>query len=205
MPVTNQSYRYPKDEFDAVPEDAPTGVHRAPRSAWHKVVPFVVVAVVVGGIAYGGVTLASSMLDGSSASASEGSDSPTATHKATPKPTTTQATDDAATGDGTATDGSDDSATTDDAAVDRTVSVRVLNGAGIAGLAKRGADTLQADGFSKVVAADYKGAKLSDSTVYYESDKATAEHVASLLGLTTVEQANGLSAPVTVVLITDLS
>lgn len=206
MPVTKQSYRYPKDEFDTVPEDAPTGVHRAPRSPWRKAVPFAVVAVVFALLAYGGVTLASNMLDSNDASASTGSSSKAststsagkATTKSTPKST---ATSTKKSSSGTSS-GSDDSAD-----VDRTLAVKVYNASSINGLAGRGADKVSADGFGTVTAATNKGSKPASSTVYYGSsaDKATAQHVASLLGVSDVTQQSGLSAPIVVILVTDLS
>lgn len=198
MPVTKQSYRYPKDEFDAVPEDAPAGVHRAPRSPWRKVVPFVVVAVVFAVLAYGGVTLVSNALDSSDASASTGqsTSSATSTTKTSAEPTT-KATKKAK------------KKSTPAANVDKTTSIRVLNGAGIAGLAGKGTAELQSAGFTHavVVTAPYSGTALSDSTVYYttSADKGTAEQVAKTLGLTTVTELSGLQSPIEVVLVSALS
>ncbi|VTR78408.1 hypothetical protein [Cellulomonas hominis] len=46
--MSKGSDRYPEDEFDAAPaEDAPIGVHRAPRSWWSRWWPFVAVVVLV--------------------------------------------------------------------------------------------------------------------------------------------------------------
>lgn len=196
--MTKSSYPYPKDEFDDVPADAPTGVHRVPRSMWSRVLPFVLVAVVLAVVAYGAGTLGTRLLGGGE------SDTPPAASTVEPSATKTSgstATDDASESP-TATSSPDD-----DADVDRTLAVRVLNGAGITGLAKQGATKLQQDGFTSVTAADYTGAKLSTSVVYYQGDdaKATAKRVASVLGIETVTPVSSLRAPVSVVLVTPLS
>ncbi|MGC5168664.1 LytR C-terminal domain-containing protein [Luteimicrobium sp. DT211] len=202
----SKSYRYPPDEFDDVPEDAPTGVHRVPRSPWRKVVPFVVVAVVFAVVAYGGVTLASNLLRSDGASATDKTTSASkSTTKSTPKATSKpKATKTASGSDDTA--GADDTASAD---VDHATAVAVKNGAAITGLAAKGAAKLTADGFTTVTAADYTGTKLADSVVYYvqDGDKATAQEVAATLGISDVEQVSALSggAPIIAVLVHDLS
>ena len=206
MPVS-KSYRYPPDEFDDVPEDAPTGVHRVPRSPWRKVVPFVVVAVVFAVVAYGAVTVASNLLGSDGASATDKTTSAShsttkATPKATSKPQATKPAD---------ASGSDDPADggTSSADVDHATSVSVKNGAGINGLAAKAATKLQGEGFTKVAAETYTGTKLADSVVYYvdSADAATAEAVGSALGISDVQQVSALKggAPIIAVLVHDLS
>ncbi|MFC8733901.1 LytR C-terminal domain-containing protein [Luteimicrobium sp. NPDC057192] len=204
----SKSYRYPPDEFDDVPEDAPTGVHRVPRSPWRKVVPFVVVAVVFAVVAYGAVTIASNLLGSDGASATDkttsaSKDSTKSTPKATTKPKPTKSADASGSDD---TSGADDTSSAD---VDHATAVAVKNGAGITGLAAKAATTLEGDGFTKVTPGDYTGTKLADSVVYYvdSKDEATAKAVGSSLGISDVEQVSALKggAPIIAVLVHDLS
>lgn len=210
MPVS-KSYRYPPDEFDDVPEDAPTGVHRVPRSPWRKVLPFVVVAVVFAIVAYGAVTIGSNLLGSGDASASDKTTSASkgSTTKSTSKATTSSKPKATKPADA---DASDDTAGSDDEAggdVDLATSIDVKNGAGIAGLAGRGATKLKDSGFTTVGAHDYTGTKLADSVVYYvdDADAATAKKVGSALGIDTVEQVSALTgdSAIIAVLIHDLS
>lgn len=208
MPVS-KSYRYPPDEFDDVPEDAPTGVHRVPRSPWRKVVPFVVVAVVFAVVAYGAVTIASNLLGSDGASATDKTTSAskdsatTSTPKATTKPKPTTSADASGSDE---TSGADDTASAD---VDHATAVAVKNGAGITGLAAKAATKLEGDGFTQVTPGDYTGTKLADSVVYYvdSKDEATAKAVGSTLGISDVEQVSALKggAPIIAVLVHDLS
>ncbi|HWK91205.1 MAG TPA: LytR C-terminal domain-containing protein [Luteimicrobium sp.] len=204
----SKSYRYPPDEFDDVPEDAPTGVHRVPRSPWRKVVPFVVVAVVFAVVAYGAVTIASNLLGSDGASATDkttsaSKDSTAATPKATTKPKPTTSADASGSDE---TSGSDDTASAD---VDHATAVAVKNGAAITGLAAKAAAKLEGEGFTQVTPGDYTGTKLADSVVYYvdSKDEATAKAVGSTLGISDVEQVSALKggAPIIAVLVHDLS
>lgn len=98
----------------------------------------------------------------------------------------------------------DQSTQTDqNAAVNKTTSVRVVNGAGISGYAAQKKSTLESAGYTAVEAANPTTTNLPSSTVVWyqnESDKATAQDVASTLGISAVEQVNGLTAPIVVVL-----
>jgi hypothetical protein len=211
VPVS-KSYRYPPDEFDDVPEDAPTGVHRVPRSPWRKVLPFVVVAVVFAVVAYGAVTIGSNLLGSGDASASDKTTSASkgSTTKSTSKATTSSKPKPTKSADA---DASDDASGGDDEAggdVDLAASIDVKNGAGnVAGLAARGADKVKAAGFTTVGAHNYTGAKLADSVVYYvdAADAATAKKVASTLGVDDVQQVSALKGDYAIiaVLVHDLS
>ncbi len=86
--------------------------------------------------------------------------------------------------------------------VDQNLAVKVLNGTGINGYAAEQAGILTGAGYSSVSAANATGWQAEVSTVYYEGEDnlATAQDVASRLGITNVASTTGLSAPVTVIL-----
>ncbi|WP_265522528.1 LytR C-terminal domain-containing protein [Oerskovia flava] len=219
--MTKSQYPYAPDEFDVpAPEGAPVGVHRTPRSRWSKTWPFLVVAVVFAGLALGGVSLLSR------------GDSPppvaeTPTSQEPTEPTDGEDADgagDEGAGDvdgetegseeGAETEGSEEGAeegtedeSTDEPTgdVDLTLGVRVLNGAGVDGLAGAGSDVLTEAGFTSVEAVTYEGEALPASAVWYQGaeNEDTAREIARLLGISAVEEVSPLRAPVAVIFMTD--
>lgn len=198
--MSKADYPYPEDEFDALSPDAPTGVHRAPRSAWSRWWPFLVVLVVVPVLAYGAVTYLSGTRDlagdGQSQGPATGDETPPAEGEGDPA--------DPGTGEG-------EPAAPDEPTVEApppvlTTPVAVLNGARIEGLAGRLAEQLTAAGFTSVT-ADNAGDELpAQSTVYVASEelRSTGELVATTVGVPTVEVApDRAGAGVAVVLVTD--
>lgn len=187
--VSKADYPYPDDEFDAPPDPtAPRGVHRAPRSAWSRWWPFLAVLVLAPALAYGIVAFATR--GGDLPLSSGGSDAddpatPTATAPATPGGD--------ATGEATEPAGEEPDEPTEDPTTsvppDFSTTVTVYNAAGIQGLAAKGAERLEAAGFTEVVPTNFTGTKPDTSTVYYatEDDATTASVVASALGIDAVQ------------------
>ncbi len=89
------------------------------------------------------------------------------------------------------------------ATVNKATQVRVVNATGIQGYAGRQADVLQTAGYTSVEATNPRGTLPASSVVWYQNevDKATAEDVATTLGISAVEQVQGLAVPITVVLL----
>ncbi|OZG64541.1 LytR cell envelope-related transcriptional attenuator [Bifidobacterium hapali] len=123
----------------------------------------------------------------------------------------TDSTDGSTSSNGTDnTDNTDNSQSNDqstqtdqNAAVNKTTSVRVVNAAGINGYAAQKKSSLESAGYTAVEAANPTTTNLPSSTVVWyqsEADKATAQDVASTLGISAVEQVNGLTTPIVVVL-----
>lgn len=178
------AYDYPEDEFDriAADQEGPVGTHREPRSLGRRLAPFIVVLVVTPALAY--VIVAFLLGD-------FGSDEPTA------QPTQTVSTDDPADdptdwGPGLSFDddtGEDGDGTA--AEPDMATGVQVVNGAKKSGIAGKATETLKTAGFTNLAEpATYSGSDDPKvSTVYYASEdlKATADAVASALGLQTVQ------------------
>lgn len=84
----------------------------------------------------------------------------------------------------------------------KAATVRVINGTRTSGYAASKKTKLAAAGYTNVVAANPSGNLPSSTVVWYqsESDKATAEDIASTLGISNVQQASGISTAVVVVL-----
>lgn len=80
--------------------------------------------------------------------------------------------------------------------VNKTRTITVYNGTGVSGYAARRASVLTSDGYSNVTAANptNRSTLPSANTVWYveNSDKSTAEEVASKLGISNVEQVANL-------------
>lgn len=202
--MSKADYPYPDDEFDAVTPDGPRGVHRAPRSAWSRWWPFLVVLLVVPVLAYGVVAYLSRTGDlpvvgGGSAPAAE--ESPAAEDPAAQDP----AAEDPAAGEAPAAE------TTAPPEVPAatpvlTTPVEVLNGARVSGLAGRVADELRGAGFTDVTPDNATEDLPDESTVYVASEdlRPTAELVGSTTGVTTVEvDPDRAGVGIVVVLVTD--
>ncbi len=179
--MSKAEYSYPEDEFD-VPSnpDVPRGVHRAPRSAWSRWWPFLVVLVAAPALAFVLVNLAAR--DGNLPALPGTSQAPDAGDE-TPSDTPTDG-ETAAEGD-TETPPAEEPAAPAPAL---DTPVVVLNAANISGLAAAQAEQLTTAGFTAVTTGNFTDTKPDDSTVYYASEdqKATADLVAQTLGLTTV-------------------
>ncbi|MBT1172282.1 LytR C-terminal domain-containing protein [Bifidobacterium sp. MA2] len=85
----------------------------------------------------------------------------------------------------------------------KATAVRVINGTRTSGYAASRKSKLNAAGYTNVVAANPQGNLPSSTVVWYlnDSDKATAEDVASTLGISNVQQASGISTAIVVVLL----
>ena len=203
--MTKASSRFPEDEFDAGPaQDAPIGVHRAPRSWWSRWWPFVAVVVVVPALTVSAVLWAASW-DGTLPVIGGGGD----TNASTPPPSSPAASP-GDTGSAPAPQDTQE-APADDVpppAPDLSVPVRVLNAANIRGLAGGAAESLEAAGFTDVTAGNGNAGGSTASTVFYaNADLAvTAQQVAATLGLTNVvESAEVADSGVVVLLLADFA
>jgi hypothetical protein len=182
--VSKAEYSYPEDEFD-VPSnpDVPRGVHRAPRSAWSRWWPFLLVLVLAPVVAFLLVNFAAR--NGDLPALPGTSDAPSSDAGAeTPDDT---ATDGATTPTDTATETPPEAEAPAPTAVMDTPVV-VLNAAKIGGLAATQAEKLTTAGFTAVTTGNFTDAAPDESVVYYASEDqaVTAQLVASTLGLTTV-------------------
>lgn len=150
--------------------------------------PFVLVLVLAPLLAYGIVTFVTRGGDLPIVGGSGDDDgTPAATATSTP------GTDDAQTDDTgeepTAPDEEEPTQEAPAAEPDLATSVTVFNAAGIQGLAATAGQKLTGAGFTDVSPENFTGTKPASSTVYYasEDDRATADLVASTLGLGTVQ------------------
>ncbi len=215
---------YQKDAFDNPPA-GPMGVHRGARSVASRVTPYVIVviAALLAGLLFWGVysgelgnlkmpwsssqSTTSSDSSSSDSSSSDGSD----TSSDASSDTSSDASSDSS-GDASANDANSDAASTDeaqqsDANANQTVNlnteVRVVNATSTNGYAQSKADALTQAVYTTVSASNPTGNVPSQTVVWYqnETDRATAENVAQTLGISTVEQTDGLVTPIVVVLL----
>lgn len=184
-------YPYPADEFDAADaRGGPRGVHRAPRSRRSRILPFVVVIVLFPLLAYGLVTWLSDWegLPTSAAPESTAEEQPEgeggATDPATEPPATDPATDPATEAPPTA------EPEPPAPVADFAAPVVVYNSTSRSGLAGGAAERVEDAGFTSVTADDWPGDDPEASVVFYATpaDVATAQLVASTLGIGPVQE-----------------
>ena len=196
------------DAFDNPPK-GPVGVHRGPRSLSIRVLPYllvVVLAVLCGLGVWAAVSgslpwqqthteasrVISSHLPKRSASSSASS-SATATDQASQEQTSEPSSQ---------SPSASASSSSPAPVVNRGTQVTVINGTRANGYAGKKRQVLVNAGYTAVTASNPQDALPGVSTVRYrdEVDKATAQEVANLLGITQVEQSSVASAPVEAIL-----
>ncbi|WP_159793822.1 LytR C-terminal domain-containing protein [Puerhibacterium puerhi] len=218
--MSKSQYSYPPDEFDVRgPDDAPVGVHRAPRSGWSKAWPFLLVAVVCAGIAVGAVSLLSRDTGTPSVAAEPGTTQSapgdaSASPEATPEgsePAAPSATPETSPSPSGTPDVATLVAAADVAAPIRIVNSSTIVGAPVDGLAAKGADALAGRGFTNVLPTNPSSNDVPtvNTVLYVEGRSDTAAAVAAILGVdpANVRQVSGLAegAAVTAVLATDIT
>lgn len=221
---------YQKDAFDNPPA-GPMGVHRGARSVASRATPYaiVVIAALLAGLLFWGIysgelgnlkmpwsSSQSTTSSDSSSSDSTSSDSSDTSSDTSSDSSSDTSSDDSSesSGDASANDSNSDAALTDDAqqadanananqTVNLNTEVRVVNATSINGYAQSKADALTQAGYTTVSASNPTGNVPSQTVVWYqnETDRATAENVAQTLGISTVEQTDGLVTPIVVVLL----
>ena len=196
------------DAFDNPPK-GPVGVHRGPRSLSIRVLPYllvVVLAVLCGLGVWAAVSgslpwqqthteasrVVSSHLPKRSASSSASS-SATATDQASQEQTSEPSSQ---------SPSASASSSSPAPVVNRGTQVTVINGTRVNGYAGKKRQVLVNAGYTAVTASNPQDALPGVSTVRYrdEADKATAQEVANLLGITQVEQSSVASTPVEAIL-----
>lgn len=196
------------DAFDNPPK-GPVGVHRGPRSLSVRALPYllvVVLAVLCGLGVWAAVSgslpwqqthteasrVISSHLPKRSASSSASS-SATATDQASQEQTSEPSSQ---------SPSASASSSSPAPVVNRGTQVTVINGTRVNGYAGKKRQVLVNAGYTAVTASNPQDALPGVSTVRYrdEADKATAQEVANLLGITQVEQSSVASAPVEAIL-----
>ncbi len=224
---------YPRDEFDDVSEHTRReGAHRSfvqlrdPRTGLWALIVCGVLALIVGVLMFTVVkpwaastmsTASESTSSAASSSGATGAASAPSSAASTPAsttassaasstaPSTSEAADPASSEAASETpDASSTPPSTSAAAADTSTKVGVYNGTSVSGLAQGSAATLTGAGYASV-RTDNWTRKASTSTVYYKTaaDQATAEDVASRLGISSVMQVANIPRSVSVVLGSD--
>lgn len=216
---------YEKDVYDNPPA-GPMGVHRGARSAASRAMPYVIVIIValLAGLLFWGVysgeinnlkmpwsSQESPTTSSAEKSKNSGSKSKSQSDSASGNKTDTSNTDspadspaDSQQNDQNADQNADQTDnTTAQQVVNTGTKVRVVNATNITGYAQSKVDVLAQAGYTSVSASNPTGNVPSQTVVWYqnETDKATAENVAQTLGISNVQQSDGLVTPIVVVLL----
>ncbi|MFR4213455.1 MAG: LytR C-terminal domain-containing protein [Bifidobacterium pseudocatenulatum] len=220
---------YEKDVYDNPPA-GPMGVHRGARSAASRAMPYVIVIIValLAGLLFWGVysgeinnlKMPWSSQESPTTSSAEKSKSDESKSKSQADSASGNKTD--ASNADSSTDSQQNDQNTDQNAdqnaeqnaeqadnataqqvVNTGTEVRVVNATNITGYAQSKADVLVQAGYTSVSASNPTGNVPSQTVVWYqnETDKATAENVAQTLGISNVQQSDGLVTPIVVVLL----
>lgn len=209
--------KYARDEFDRVPEtSARQGVHRAvaaSRGQRRRLLPILAVgagALAVGllsflvlptlGLSSAGSTQAVSVEQGGSSAAA--SPAPTASSPAPSSPAASETPSAAATPSAEATPTAAAKPSVVGAVVDKAQPVGVFNATATAGLANRVGATVSNAGWTVGTLGNWGGVAQQRSVIFYggAAQKANAEALGKLLGITTMVDSADFQLPLVVVL-----
>ncbi|MEZ2389484.1 LytR C-terminal domain-containing protein [bacterium RCC_150] len=205
--------KFARDEFDRVPQSSSRqGVHRlvasASRPALWPVLLLGGIALVVGLFAFlvlpklGFAAPASQAMAVADASKATKAPSAAASQPATPAPTPATVESSPAAAPPSASDTPSSTPTASSAAVDKTAAVAVYNGTTTGGLAARVAGQVQNGGWPLSTVANWGGMPQRTSSIFYKgaAQKANAEALGQLLGISNLVDSAEFQQPVVVVL-----
>ncbi|WP_026644430.1 LytR C-terminal domain-containing protein [Bifidobacterium sp. AGR2158] len=208
---------YPKDAYDDPPQ-GPVGVHRGARSLGVRLTPFVIViiAAVAAGVLFWSIfsgeaaNLLRGRVSSSSISSAQVAQTTTAAAPSESSSESASASESASPAGSTSPSESASPSESSEAPtpeesqqVNKAAAISVVNGTTREGYASTEAQKLVADGYPNATPMNPGDMALPGQTVVWyqnDADLATAQAVASTLGIATIEQAPGIGAPIVVVL-----
>lgn len=198
--------KFAKDEFDRVPQNSTRqGVHRdaqeTSRPSLWPILTVGAVALVLGLVAF--LILPRLGLVAPGVSSSVSTPAPQETSAAPSASPTESGSAPVASGEPTPNETPSDtpSATPSGAPLDKTTAVAVYNGTSTAGLAGRVAGLVQGDGWALGTVGNWGGIPQQASVIFYNApgQKANADALATLLGITNVVESPDVQQPLVVV------
>ncbi|MDF7664915.1 LytR C-terminal domain-containing protein [Bifidobacterium sp. ESL0745] len=192
---------YQKDAFDNPPK-GPIGVHRGNTSLLSRSIPYivvVVVAILAGLLVWG---FYSGELQKTFGGHSQSQSQTVSAPKVEKKQTTKENTDTKSDTD-TSTNQPQQTTPQPGQQVNKQTAVQVINATHTNGYAAKKTDVLKQAGYTNATPANPSGSLPSSTVVWYQNDtdKATAQDVANTLGITAVQQKNGIAQAIVVVLL----
>ncbi len=198
--------KHPRDEFDRVPENSSRrGVHRnsidAPKAALAPLIVFGVVALIIGAAAF--FVLPNFGFGAPSDNSASSSAAPTTAPASSSAPGTPSSSAAAAPSPRAAAAPSPSAPSAPPAAaIDKTTPISVLNASGVVGLAAKYGGMVSGAGWPVSQMGNWAGAAQPSSVILYQGaeQKANAEALGALLGITRVTETAQLPIPLAVVL-----
>lgn len=212
---------YPKDAYDDPPQ-GPVGVHRGARPWGVRLTPFaiVIIAAVAAGVLFWGIFSgeAANLLRGRVSSSASSSAQVAQTTAAAGNGESAASSDESSSASSEPASSSESASPSEPASpsessqaptpeesqqVNKAAAISVVNGTAQDGYASTEAQKLVAEGYTNATPMNPGDMALpGQSVVWYQNDAdlATAQAVANTLGISAVEQAPGIGAPVVVVL-----
>lgn len=199
--MSNNQHGFPPDEFDALGQNSPVGIHRQPPTLLRRLAPFLVVLVLAPALAYGAVWAISEWGSGDyvpkppQSTATDVPDfddedpvepEPTATQEPTQEPTVEP---------------------TPDPTPVLTTKVEVLNATRVTGLAGRVTDGVKELGFANAEAGNFRGDRPSETVIYFRNAdlEFTANYIGQSLEITKFELNPEASSDIVVILAGDFN
>lgn len=177
--------KHKNDDFDELARQrSHAGAHRKPRNSWKNAIPFLIAIIVAPILAWGTIYVMSHKgISNPLVSGEETTTSPQTIASDTEDPTEEETTVEETTEEPTEEESTEETPSEDGINFD--VTITVLNGTSIGGLAGETAAQLNAEGFNNTTTGDYTSPRPTVPTLYFRDASLydTAQRLAEILGI----------------------